>query len=297
MTSESPALNWTLGKIRAVDIFPLYTGAGIICLWLVLVLITSCGNDCCRLKVREWLYSFEESIVLMVFNRTVKKKEDGTITVFELNAKSKSRTVHYFFLLFQYVLFLAIFIFWDVFLFDTTSTDFCVPGKACFMISKNTSDSSYPINCLIDRCNPIPHCNQSTDGLICYELVLDYGKAAGIAAGLFKISTFIVFVVSLCLQKALKKGLIWFIVSSVFVAILPVALAALLINIDVLVLKTFENDSRLAEFVTTYLSFVFAGYTPLLVRLSDLQNTAYIAINSSSGTSSRNYATAGSNDT
>ena len=270
--SSQTTLDWTLGKIETVDSIPIYIEWASVGLWFVFFFVACFApNFGCIVS----LYEFEKKAVLMTFSETL-KEEDGKISVLGLKGKLDFRTVNFFFFLTQLVFWLAVIVFWDVFLFDTTYTDFCVPGKACFNID-NATGSTPPINCSVDRCNPTPFCNQSSAELICYELVLDFGKAAGIAGGLFKISGFIVFLAFLCLKKAYQCNYCFYIFVRVGFYGLAIVLLVIVFFVDVVRTKTFENIGSSSQFFTAYFTLFFMGLSPQLVDMdSDTQDAELI---------------------
>ena len=181
-------------------------------------------------------------------------------------------TILWLFMLLFMTFTLAATAFWDLFLFKETDRSLCVPGLACF-----DSNSTTPINCDLNQCTtPPPNCDQDSSNsttLVCFELVLDYPLAGGVATGLFTLTVYsiqLVFLILLSIWKEYPGAML--LTRSIG---LLVCLAILLIAILVPVLNDFifDNFENGVQFFAVYLAVTAGLYFPF-ARLLEIPSSS-----------------------
>jgi hypothetical protein len=137
----------------------------------------------------------------------------------------------------------ALIVFWDTFLFTNTDEVNCIPGSACYFAENFTG----PVTC--DPCAyKTTDCDVSLGNatvLYCYQLVLDYGLAGGVAQGLFGLTILIVKITFWVLVSAAKR------MSFIAVLLVQLFIIACLV-IPSASLATFLIDINYTTFVKFY---------------------------------------------
>ena len=192
---------WTYGRFRVLGaVGPIITTLLLVIMFINVVI----------LRKSKWFYNnVIKELVLFAFKDTIQETcsrrgatskccccTHGSQLKFGDVAVKQDKEVHtilFLHILLWIMLVFAIAAFWDMFLFKKSEQCVCVPGLACFLA--NRSYSSKPVQCNLKPCTTLPpNCDvESLNNtmLECFELVLDYSLAGGVAAGLFYLTQLI----------------------------------------------------------------------------------------------------------
>ncbi|XP_062517488.1 uncharacterized protein LOC134192756 [Corticium candelabrum] len=267
MTQTTP--QWEYRHFVLVNAVPLIVVGGLaFCLGVLWILFRWRGWCC---DCRQWLYdNVVKEAVLFVFKDILKEtgsqegvENDDQQLEFKdvgVHQDKKSQTIQFLFLVLTSAIFFAITAFWDILLFIETAKSVCVFGLACFLDDDNLTFTSKPVEC---HCTTLaPSCDEdSSNGttLRCFELVLDYPVAAGVATGLYTLTMFIITLGFALFFKIWKKTerLLW---------IVQVIFSILLFGLVNVVLYVSAVYDFMSKDLQNSLQF-FAGYWAFNVSL------------------------------
>lgn len=236
MAFETP--QWQYGTFLFLDLIPIL---GFVACGIVLVLgrlISHCfcsrsqqiaftGEDSTCSRFGVWFFKdVIKPLVLHVFKETLQESCGSTATmttsrhleptkrlklgdIFVKPAKQQ-RAVEIFFCYFFVTLMYGAVVFWDSFLFNVTVGTDCLENQACFL-TFNLSLSSPPLDCDSSSiykqiCLHNDVLSDNSCVVFCYDLVLEYASAAGIATGLFKFTILIIRISCAIFMRLWKKA-------------------------------------------------------------------------------------------
>ena len=265
MTQTTP--QWEYRHFGSVNTVPLIVVGGLaVCLGVLWILLRWRGWCC---DCRQWLYdNVVKEAVLFVFKDILKEtgsqegvENDDKQLEFKdvgVHQDKKSQTIQFLFLVLTLATFFAITAFWDIFLFKETDKSVCVFGLACFLDDDNLTSTSKPVEC---HCTTLaPSCDEdSSNGttLRCFELVLDYPLAAGVATGLYTLTMFIIRLGFALFFKIWKKTERLYIVQVIFFILLCGLVSIVYVS---------AVDDFLSNNLQDSLQF-FAGYCAFILSL------------------------------
>ena len=264
-----------IGAIIPVGLF--------ISLWLAMLILYCmrlCGWCC---NCRDWFYNnLIKKSVLFVFKDIIHEtcSQPGATTVccccnhdkqlkfgdVAVKPNREGVTILWLFMLLFMTFTLAVTAFWNLFLFAETDRSHCVPGLACF-----DSNSTTPINCDLNQCTtPSPDCDRdslNSTTLVCFQLVLDFPLAGGVATGLFALVVLIIQFVFLIRLSIWKKHPVAMLLAQYIGLLVCVAILLIAILVPVLSDFLFDNFENGVQFMAVYLAVTAGLYFPFAILL------------------------------
>ena len=225
--------------------------------------------------------SFAKELVVLAFGAIV---QDRSSTPEETTKSQKTKCLHvgrfqandasceaaailFLMSLLLFAIVSSVSVFWHLFLFKESNRACCVPDLACFAVFNNSTtlhpdSSSRPLLCNPNQCLPDDYANV-TANIECFQLVLEYPLAGGVAVGMFSLLTTLVRASLYCVTKLwVKFGKTAILLQTAIFFLITIAFGALWL-VPGISGVIWANPENTLQYISAYLQLGFGFVFPI----------------------------------